>query len=142
GTFHATAVRLLRRECAAAGLPREFVIYDRDDQERTLRDVLKALEVPENSVKLSAVLHRISDAKNNLKGPAEFAADAAGPFERRIADVYAGYQTALRASGALDFDDLIAESVRLLEQHPEVGEKYRRRFQHVLVDEYQDTNHA
>ena len=142
GTFHATAVRLLRREAALAGLPREFVIYDREDQEGVLRDVLKALEVPENTLKLSAVLSRISDAKNRLVGPEEFTAAAAGPFERRIGDVYSAYQAALRSSGALDFDDLIAVSVRLLERNAEVGERYRRRFQHVLVDEYQDTNHA
>jgi DNA helicase-2/ATP-dependent DNA helicase PcrA len=142
GTFHGTAVRLLRREAAAAGLPRDFVIYDREDQESVLRDVLRAIELPENGVKPSAVLARISDAKNQLVTPEELAAAATGPYARRIAEVYAGYQAVLRANGALDFDDLISESVRLLEQRPEVGERYRRRFEHVLVDEYQDTNHA
>ncbi len=142
GTFHATAVRLLRRESAATGLPRDFAIYDREDQEQVLGEVLRALEIPEDGVKRSAVLGRISDAKNRLTAPEELAGSPAGPHERRIAEIYAAYQAALRANGALDFDDLIAESVRLLEQRPEVGERYRRRFEHVLVDEYQDTNHA
>ena len=142
GTFHATAVRLLRREHAAAGLLREFVIYDRDDQERVVKDVLRALEIPEHTVKLSAALNKISDAKNKMVAPSEFVSAAAGPGERRMGEIFAGYQSALRANGALDFDDLIAESVRLLETNAEVGERYRRRFQHVLVDEYQDTNHA
>ena len=142
GTFHATAVRLLRREHEAAGLLREFVIYDREDQERILKDILRVLEVPENTVKLSTVLNRISDAKNKLVTPSGFVSADAAPSERRIGQIYAGYQAALRANGALDFDDLIAESVRLLETNAEVGERYRRRFQHVLVDEYQDTNLA
>jgi len=141
GTFHGTAVRLLRREADAAGVPRDFTIYDREDQEAVVRDLLKSLEVPESEAKLGAVLGRISDAKNALVTPDDFTATAVGPFQRRVAEVYAAYQAALRANGALDFDDLIAEAVRLLEQHP-AGERWRRRFEHVLVDEYQDTNHA
>src|SRR5262245_24175065 len=85
GTFHATAVRLLRREHVAAGLPRDFVIYDREDQEGVLRDVLRALEIPENSIKLSALVARISDAKNRLAPPEAFAGVSTGSHERRIA---------------------------------------------------------
>ncbi len=142
GTFHGTAMRLLRREAQAAGIPRDFTIYDREDQEGVLGDVLKALELPEQQYRRSAVLGRISDAKNRLISPEEMAAGAVSPFERRVADAYAAYQAALTASGALDFDDLIACTVRLLERNPAVAERYQRRFEHVLVDEYQDTNHA
>jgi len=142
GTFHATGVRLLRREHRAAGIPRDFTIYDRDDQEGLIRDVLKQLELPENPYRPGAVLNRISDAKNRLQSPEQVLADASTPFEHRIAEAYAAYQAALVASGALDFDDLIAAPVALLEREPEVAERWQRRFEHVLVDEYQDTNHA
>ncbi len=142
GTFHATAVRILRRDGAVLGLARDFTIYDRDDQETTLREVLKRLQLSETAYKPSLVLGRISDAKNALVTPEEAAAAAVTPYEKQIAEAYAGYRDALRARQALDFDDLIAETVRLLRDHPEAGARWARRFQHVLVDEYQDTNHA
>jgi DNA helicase-2/ATP-dependent DNA helicase PcrA len=94
-TFHATGVRLLRREHRAAGIPRDFTIYDRDDQEGVVRDVLKQLELPENPHRPGAVLNRISDAKNRLRTPAQALADASTPFEHRIAERYAAYQAAL-----------------------------------------------
>jgi DNA helicase-2/ATP-dependent DNA helicase PcrA len=142
GTFHATGVRLLRREAGALGIARDFSIYDRDDQESVLKGVLERLGLPESAYKLGAVLGRISDAKNALVDPAEMARLAVAPYEKRIAEAYGLYRDALRANGALDFDDLIAETVRLLRDHPEIAERYAGRFRHVLVDEYQDTNHA
>jgi DNA helicase-2/ATP-dependent DNA helicase PcrA len=142
GTFHATCVRLLRREAEAAGIPRGFAIYDREDQETVIRGLVKRLELPEAAFRVGAVLARISDAKNALVGPAEFERLAAGPHERRLAELYGLYQRELARSGALDFDDLIGTTVRLLLERPDVAERYGRRFQHVLVDEYQDTNHA
>jgi len=142
GTFHATCVRILRREAATAGLPRDFAIYDREDQEGVLRGLVRRLELPESAYRTGTVLGRISDAKNALVTPAEFERAAASPYERRIAELYGLYREELRRNGALDFDDLIAESVLLLRDHPEVAERYGRRFEHVLVDEYQDTNHA
>jgi DNA helicase-2/ATP-dependent DNA helicase PcrA len=142
GTFHATAVRLLRREAAALDRPRDFAIYDREDQESVLKEILKRRQLPEAAYRLGAVLGRISDAKNALVTPAEAARAAVSPYEKAIAECYADYATALRGAGAYDFDDLIAESVRLLTTRPEIGERYARRFEHVLVDEYQDTNHA
>jgi DNA helicase-2/ATP-dependent DNA helicase PcrA len=142
GTFHATAVRLLRREAATLGLPAGFSIYDRDDQESVLREVLKDLGLAEGGYKVGAVLGRISDCKNALVGPEHAERAAMTPFDRNVAISYARYQAALRRAGALDFDDLIAESVRLFLEHPEAGERWSRRFEHVLVDEYQDTNHA
>jgi len=142
GTFHATAVRLLRRETATLGLPPGFTIYDREDQEGVLRDVLADLALPSAPYRPGFVLGRISDSKNALVTPEQAARAAVTDFERRIAECYARYQGALRRAGALDFDDLIAESVRLFLAHPEAGARWSARFQHVLVDEYQDTNHA
>jgi DNA helicase II / ATP-dependent DNA helicase PcrA len=142
GTFHATCVRLLRREAEAAGIPRGFAIYDREDQETVIRGLVKKLELPEAAFRVGAVLGRISDAKNALVGPAEFERLAASPHERRMAELYGLYQRELTRNGALDFDDLIGTTVRLLHDRPDVADRYGRRFQHVLVDEYQDTNHA
>jgi DNA helicase-2/ATP-dependent DNA helicase PcrA len=142
GTFHATGVRLLRREAAAAGVPRDFAIYDREDQEGVLRGLVRRLELSEEAYRVGAVLGRISDAKNALVPPAEFERVAASPYERRLAELYALYERELAANGALDFDDLIGRTVLLLRDRPDVAERYGRRFEHVLVDEYQDTNHA
>ena len=145
GTFHATGVRILRREAGAGRLPgltAGFVIYDREDQTSVLDEVLPTLGLPEGTLKPGEVLRRISDAKNALVSVDEFERAAVSPHERRIAACYAGYQRALRAQGALDFDDLIAEVVWMMRADPEVAARYQRRFQHVLVDEYQDTNHA
>ncbi|MFN8588049.1 MAG: UvrD-helicase domain-containing protein [Candidatus Eisenbacteria bacterium] len=142
GTFHATAVRLLRRECATLGLPAGFSIYDREDQEGLLRDILKDLGLSDAGFKVGVVLGRISDCKNALVSPDECERAAMTPFDRSVAQCYRRYQAGLRAAGALDFDDLIAESVRLFLEHPAAGERWSRRFEHILVDEYQDTNHA
>ncbi|HKQ59101.1 MAG TPA: UvrD-helicase domain-containing protein, partial [Candidatus Eisenbacteria bacterium] len=145
GTFHATGVRILRREAGAGrapGVPAGFVIYDREDQESVVDEVLPSLGLPPGTLKTGEVLRRISDAKNALVSVEEFERAAVSPHERRLAACYAAYQQALRAQGALDFDDLIAEVVRLLHANPDVASYYQRRFQHVLVDEYQDTNHV
>ena len=142
GTFHATAVRLLRREASTLGLAPGFTIYDRDDQEGVLRPIIKDLALSETGFRIGVVLGRISDCKNSLVGPDAAERAALSPFERSIAECYRQYQAALRRAGALDFDDLIAESVRLFLEHPDAGARWSRRFQHVLVDEYQDTNHA
>ncbi|HVP13894.1 MAG TPA: UvrD-helicase domain-containing protein [Terriglobales bacterium] len=142
GTFHATGVRLLRREAAAAGIPPDFTIYDREDQEGVLRGLIRRLELPEGTIRLGQVIERISDAKNALVGPAEFERTASSPQGRRDAEIYGLYQRELARAGALDFDDLIALPVRLLRERPDLAERYGRRFQHVLVDEFQDTNHA
>jgi len=142
GTFHATAVRLLRREAATLGLAPAFTIYDREDQEGVLRPIIKDLALSETAFRTGLVLGRISDCKNALVGPEEAERAAMSPFERSIAECYRRYQAALKRAGALDFDDLIAESVRLFLEHPEAGARWSRRFEHVMVDEYQDTNHA
>ncbi len=145
GTFHATGVRILRREArtgSVPGLGADFVIYDREDQESVLGEVIQGLGLPEGALRTGDVLRRISDAKGALVTSDEFGRLAASPHERRIAECYRGYQQALRAQGALDFDDLIAEVVLLMHARPDIGQRYQQRFRHVLVDEYQDTNHA
>jgi len=142
GTFHATGVRILRQEAARVGLPRDFAIYDREDQEGVVRDIARRLALPEAGYRPALLLDRISDAKSALVSPAEFERLAPSPFERRVAEVYGLYEAELRASGALDFDDLIARVVALMRDDPEAGARWSRRFAHVLVDEYQDTNHA
>jgi DNA helicase-2/ATP-dependent DNA helicase PcrA len=147
GTFHATCVRLLRREARAIaarwpGFPADFSIFDREDQEGLLREILRELELPETTYRLGEVLTRISDAKNALVSPADVEHAAVTPYEKVIAACYARYQETLRRQGALDFDDLIAEVVGLLRDDPGVATRYTGRFEHVLVDEYQDTNHA
>ncbi len=142
GTFHATGVRILRREAGLLAIPRDFTIYDREDQEGVVRAAIRRLELPEGAFRPGAVIARISDAKNALVSPEAFEHAATAPHERRMAELYRLYQDELRRNGALDFDDLIAEVVRLFRDHPEVAARYSRRFEHVLVDEYQDTNHA
>ena len=142
GTFHATGVRILRREAARLGIPRDFAIYDREDQETLVRAAIRRLGLREDAFKPAAVIARISDAKNALVSPEAFAHAAVSPHERTLAELYALVQAELRSNGALDFDDLIAEVVSMFRAHPEVAERYGRRFEHVLVDEYQDTNHA
>ena len=142
GTFHATALRILRREARTLGLPPGFTIYDRDDQEGILRDLIKDAALPDTVYRLGTVLGRISDAKNALVTPEQAERAAQHDFDRQVAKLYGRYQAALRRAGALDFDDLIAETVRLWLDHPAAGERWSRRFRHVLVDEYQDTNHA
>ena len=142
GTFHATGLRILRREAGhpEAWWPARFSVYDREDQEGLLRDAIRGAPAAEMPT-IGDLLGRISDAKNALVTEAEAERAAVSPRQRRIAESYRLYQAALRAAGALDFDDLIAEPVRLLAR-PETAARYAGRFEHVLVDEYQDTNHA
>ena len=142
GTFHATAMRILRREAGTLGLPQGFTIYDRDDQEGVIRQLVRESGLPDTVYKTGIVLSRISDAKNALVRPDEMARVAFADFDRNVATLYGKYQAALRRAGALDFDDLIGETVRLWIDFPQAGERWSRRFQHLLVDEYQDTNHA
>ncbi|MFM7231343.1 MAG: ATP-dependent helicase [bacterium] len=142
GTFHATAMRILRREATTLGLPPGFSIYDRDDQEGLIRQAVKDLGLPDAVYKTGIVLSRISDAKNALVRPEDAERVSNTEFDRNVARLYARYQTALRRAGALDFDDLIGETVRLWIDHPEAGARWSQRFRYVLVDEYQDTNHA
>ena len=142
-TFHSACVRLLRYEHEAAGLSSSFTIYDAQDSQRLIQMVLKAMEVDIKRFTPKMVAARISDAKNELIGPARYAETAGkDPVSRIVADAYVEYDKRMRASNALDFDDLIMRTVDLLRENPLIAEHYHRRFRHILVDEYQDTNHA
>ncbi|GAC1471697.1 MAG: UvrD-helicase domain-containing protein [Chloroflexota bacterium] len=139
GTFHSFCVRVLRREAEFFHLP-NFTIYDTDDQRAIVKQAMEMVDISPTRTNPSAVLAAISDAKNELVGPLEYAGrDYFGELVRRV---YPVYQDLLRQNSALDFDDLIMETVAYLRGHPERLEHYSLRFHHVLVDEYQDTNHA
>ena len=142
-TFHSACVRLLRYEHEAAGLSSSFTIYDAQDSQRLIQMVLKAQDVDIKRFTPKMVAARISDAKNELIGPARYV-ELAGkdPVSRIVAAAYVEYDKRMRASNALDFDDLIMRTVELLRDNPLIAEHYHRRFRHILVDEYQDTNHA
>jgi DNA helicase-2/ATP-dependent DNA helicase PcrA len=140
GTFHATGLKILRREASHLGLKSNFAIYDEDDAVRLVKDVIKGkgLGVDENPV--AVVRDRISRWKCALVTPEEALERAGDPNDVRHAGIFKGYIAGLRASNALDFDDLIARVVELFTAHPRVKERYARQFQYVLVDEFQDTN--
>jgi DNA helicase-2/ATP-dependent DNA helicase PcrA len=140
GTFHATCVRLLRRHAELLGYPSAFVIYDTDDQRGILRELLRASGGTDGPVTPALAGSRISRLKNDRVSPEEYAKTAFAPVDRRVAQLYPAYQKALRARGAMDFDDLILNAVTLFDLAPEIARRYAEQFRHVLVDEYQDTN--
>jgi len=140
GTFHATCVRILRRHAELLGYPKNFVIYDTDDQRAVLRDLLKGVGPEDRSLTPASAGSRVSRLKNEGIGPEEFRKTAFTTVDRRLAEAYAGYQKALRDRGAMDFDDIIALTVKLFDLDEEIHRAYATRFLHVLVDEYQDTN--
>jgi DNA helicase-2/ATP-dependent DNA helicase PcrA len=131
---------LLRREAAAAGLPKDFAIYDDDDQLAAVKLVMAKLQIDDDALTPRNVLSRISYAKNQAQTPEQMRAEAFEPDTRKIADIYAGYELLLKHSKAVDFDDLLLRSARLLRDAPQVREKWRNRFAYLHVDEYQDTN--
>src|SRR6185437_3528688 len=142
-TFHSMCVRILRREAAKlSGLTSNFSIYDADDTRRLVTMVARDLDLDPKRYPARTLAAKISNLKNDLVDPDTAAGVAGNDLERRVAEVYAGYQRRLVASNAVDFDDLIMRTVELLQTLPDVAEHYRRRFRHILVDEYQDTNHA
>lgn len=141
-TFHATCARILRREITVLGYDPRFAIYDEDDQQTLIRDCLGELDLDERSYPPAAFRSAISWAKNWLIGPDAYAARASDWYGELVARVYRIYQERLQANNAVDFDDLLMLTVRLFQEHPEVLARWRDRFQHILVDEYQDTNHA
>ncbi|MFE9662313.1 DNA helicase PcrA [Streptomyces sp. NPDC005955] len=146
-TFHSACVRILRRESKKLGFTSSFSIYDAADSKRLMALVCRDLDLDPKRYPPKSFSAKISNLKNELIDEEDFAAQAAGTdggggFERTLAQAYALYQSRLREANALDFDDLIMTTVNLLRAFPDVAEHYRRRFRHVLVDEYQDTNHA
>ncbi|MFL4906508.1 DNA helicase PcrA [Streptomyces sp. MMS24-I2-30] len=150
-TFHSACVRILRRESKRLGFTSSFSIYDAADSKRLMALVCRDLDLDPKRFPPKAFSAKISNLKNELIDEEDYAAEAAGgasqsdsggSFEKTLAQAYALYQSRLREANALDFDDLIMTTVNLLRAFPDVAEHYRRRFRHVLVDEYQDTNHA
>lgn len=140
GTFHRTCARILRAHGDRIGLPKHFTVYDEDDQRQVMREALRNLGVDERRYPPAAVLGVVSAAKNDGVDLAAYELRATSPFERTVASCWREYQRLMTQRSALDFDDLLLETLRLLEDVPEIRELYQERFQHVLVDEYQDTN--
>ena len=141
-TFHSACVRILRAEVNRFGLSRNFSIYDDTDAKRLMQLVLRDQEVDPKRYQVRTVLNWVSNCKNELIDHESARSNTSGPNEEVYAEAYVEYQRRLIAANALDFDDLIMTTVNLLQAFPDLREQYRRRFRHVLVDEYQDTNHA
>ena len=146
-TFHSSCSRILRQHIDRLGYSTSFTIYDSSDQITLIKSVLKEMQLREELNNPKAVQNRISNAKNQLMSPAEYENDIlnqsfVNPFEQNVAQVFSTYQQRLRESNALDFDDLIMLTVELFEKCPDVLEYYQQRFQYIMVDEYQDTNHC
>lgn len=141
GTFHGIAVRILRIEADAAGLDRNFVIYDADDQVSLIKRILKDLKLTDNkNLKPKSIQAIISSEKNQGNGPDEYAAGALYPNQHNIAKVFRRYEEEKTKAGALDFDDLLLRELELLQKNPSVRKKWQEKFKHILIDEYQDTN--
>ena len=141
-TFHSACVRILRKEAQLLGYSNTFTIYDQSDSLRLITLVMRDMNLDAKRYAPRAVQSIISSAKNELMGPADFLNQSKNQFDQIIADVYAIYQKRLSGANSMDFDDLISKTVEVLQRHPEARAKYRSRFRHILVDEYQDTNHA
>ncbi|MBB3041659.1 DNA helicase-2/ATP-dependent DNA helicase PcrA [Nocardioides soli] len=141
-TFHSACVRILRKEADKLGYKSNFSIYDAADQKRLMTLVCNDLDLDPRRYQPGALLHWVSNQKNELRDPEDATKDARNHLEETYAAAYTAYQRRLREANALDFDDLIMSTVHLFQAFPEVRETYRRRFRHVLIDEYQDTNHA
>ena len=141
-TFHSACVRILRAEAKKLGFSSTFSIYDAADSQRLMTLVCRDLDLDPKRFPARSMSNQVSDLKNELVDHESCAAKAETPADKQLAEVYALYQARLKEANALDFDDLIMTTVDLLQAFPDVAEHYRRRFRHVLVDEYQDTNHA
>src|SRR5580700_10159828 len=144
-TFHSFCVRVLRRDIeamrvGAVGLTRTFAIYDEADQQAVVKQALKRLGIDDKSLKPRVALGRISWAKNHMIDPQEYFLASTNPMEEKIAHVFEIYKRELFKANALDFDDLLLETVRLLKSSAETRERYNRRYKYILIDEYQDTN--
>jgi len=140
GTFHSICVRLLRADGSHIGLDKRFVIYDTDDQLGLMKQLMKARGLTDKDLKPRAVLSIISHAKNDMRSPEDFASSARGPREEKIAELFMVYESALKKAMALDFDDLLLKTVQLLREKPDIRRKWQQQFEHILIDEYQDTN--
>ncbi len=141
-TFHSFCARLLRTEADALGYDSDYIIYDSADSETLMKNCLKEMGMSKDQFPPKAQLRKISNAKNQFIGPAEFARTATGHWEEGAANLYRLYQKRLRECNAMDFDDLLFNTVSVLKKNTDIGIKYRSRFRYLMVDEYQDTNHV
>jgi DNA helicase-2/ATP-dependent DNA helicase PcrA len=142
GTFHSICVRLLRFDGEAIGVPKNYVIFDESDRQSAVKAAMRELHIAEKQHSPSSIGYMISSAKNELMTPSDYKNTAQMPQQHVAADVYAVYERIRKDAAALDFDDLIGETVRMLSTVPELRAKWQRQFQHILIDEYQDTNAA
>ncbi len=142
-TFHSCCVRILRRDCEKIGFSKHFTIYDTDDSKRVMKEVLRVLDIDEKRLPVKFVLSEISKAKDSLLTPEEYTDNAGFDINKKmIGQAFSKYEEMLKKADAMDFDDIIVNTVKLLKENPDVLEYYQRRFRYVMVDEYQDTNHA
>ncbi len=142
-TFHSTCSRILRRHADRIGFSNNFTIYATDDQRRLMKDIMKSLDIDEKILGHRAILNEISHAKDSLISPDEYAATASADIRHKmISDAYRKYQSILSDYDAMDFDDLICNTVKLFNECPDVLDYYQNRFKYIMIDEYQDTNHA
>lgn len=140
-TFHSTCVRILRREIEKIGYKKNFTIYDSSDQKTLLKECIKALQINDKDISEQEIMGKISRAKDNMLSPDSYYRQHESNFrEKKIAEVYKMYQKRLKENNALDFDDLIFKTVELFKKDAETLEFYQRKFQYIMVDEYQDTN--
>ena len=142
-TFHSACVRILRSEIGALGYAQSFTIYDSDDSQRLIKNIMAELDISEKQLAPRAILSEISFAKDKLITPEEMKAEAGMDYRKKtIARIYRRYHERLRAADAVDFDDILCLTVEIFEKFPEVLEKYQKRYKYIMVDEYQDTNHV
>ena len=141
-TFHSMCVRILRADAERLGFSKSFTIYDTDDQKRLYKEIMAELDIDQKRFPVNALMNRISTAKNELVVPGDFVKEASDPVGKVAARIYTRLQERLRQANAFDFDDLLLYAFLLLKNHPDVLEAYQERFRYIMVDEYQDTNHA
>ena len=142
GTFHSICARILRKDGYNTGIPPSYVIYDTDDQESVIKSIIKDFGIDSKKFHPRAILSTISSAKSELIDPQNYASFAQGYYQKTVANIYPEYQNRLKVVNALDFDDLLFETVKLFQASPEILAKYQDMFKYILVDEYQDTNKA
>ncbi len=142
GTFHSLCAKILRVDGIHIDIPREYQIFDTEDQVSVIKQALEKLDISPKNAKPKSILHTISQAKNQLIDATTYSSIARGYFQKIAASVYSTYQELMKEQHALDFDDLILATIRLFKERPEILEKYQDKFKYILVDEYQDTNHA
>jgi DNA helicase-2/ATP-dependent DNA helicase PcrA len=142
GTFHGICVRLLRQDGEAVGIPRSFVIFDESDRQAAVKQVSKQMMIDEKAFPARLISGLISSAKNEMLSPEEYAASASSPAQQAAAKVYPSYERSLKDASALDFDDLINRTARMLKTKPEIRKKWQQQFKYIMIDEYQDTNAA